>query len=615
MSRRPLAGSPAQGLLAHGHALWAGRPHSLAPAIHVVLLLSALDFQEGRHRELDIMWWNPGEQDFHVGSAIMRGLGRLNRKKFSPFLPLITDIVVRCKELRQKSPALAIPLFGQIIQHLLMLLEQLEMLPTMYTKMLFTVTSLQHAFLELDALYIYMTVYKEHIDDYLAAAVEVTHPGQFVGAFTTVPSVAQQLFGAGIPFWFIRGYEVFDQENILGVVPLTQPSFGLANPDAHAVGALPALYTGNSTLDKIAAIQHAARQTPWYTDPFETGFTRTSDAAPTDNSRPVTPPSVLHECNQINSNNCVVNHVRDLPKGPSPKAQKPTTKAAWDKFAVLTVPGMPPCVASMADALARVDRSVTPYSSDGTDRQYVFPEPTFLVNSSEDRCHKFLHHWSLLADGVIYRLTQNQPQLLSAQEWRDVLEGLLTQCGAANSRTQRRSSSLEDRIRPALDASNVASIAGFPVPLQDLPHFSLEQNHEIVWQVAETGFRFEFCALDRRASGQDRFNQARACFAGHMLVGVPLTMSKQGWAAVTLEERHRYVRWTACLMLDWKTKSARPDIIRRIKVYSEWSPADMERLETAVCQYYTQAFWEYFGRAAVLPMRLEHELEKEDGEI
>jgi hypothetical protein len=28
-----------------------------------------------------------------------------------------------------------------------------------------------------------------------------------------------------------------------------------------------------------------------------------------------------------------------------------------------------------------------------------------------------------------------------------------------------------------------------------------------------------------------------------------------------------------------------------------------------------QAFWEYFGRAAVLPMRLDHELEKEDGEI
>ncbi|KAJ6616815.1 hypothetical protein B0H10DRAFT_2219152 [Mycena sp. CBHHK59/15] len=541
----------------------------------------------------------------------MRGLRRLNRKKFSPFLPLITDIVARCKELRQKSPALAIPLFGQLIRHLLMLLEQLETLPTTYTKMLFTVTSLQCAFLELDALYIYMTVYKERIDNYLAAAVEVTHPGQFVGAFTTVPSVAQQLFSAGIPFWFIRGYEVFDQENILGVVPLMQPSFGLADPDAHAVGAPPVLYTGNSTLDKIAAIQHAACQTPWYTDPFETGFTCTSDAAPMDNSRPVTPPfpvssgttstsrsvapplAVSSGSAQVQSNQQQQSRYKpDLPKGLSPKAQKPTTKAARDKFTVLTVPGMLLCAASMADALARVDRSVTPYSSDGVDRRYVFPEPALLINSSEDRCRKFLHHWSLLADGFIYGLTQNQPH-----------------------RSGGTSSSLEDRIRPALDASNVASIEGFPVPLQDLPHFSLEQTREIVWQVAETGFRFEFCALDRRASGQDHFDQARACFAGHMLVGVPLTMSKQGWAAATLEERHRYVGRTACLMLNWTTKSARPDIIRHIKVYSEWSPTDMECLETAVCQYYMQAFWEYFGRATVLPMRLEHELEKEDGEI
>ncbi|KAJ6613826.1 hypothetical protein B0H10DRAFT_2221941 [Mycena sp. CBHHK59/15] len=238
--------------------------------------------RKGARPELDIMWWNPGPQDFHVGSALTWGLGRLALKRFSPFLPPATDIVARCRELRRKSPALAIPLFGQLIQQLLMLLEKLQMLPTTYTKMLFTVTSLQRAFLELDALYIYMTVYKERIDNYLAAPADVTRPGQFVGAFTAVPSVAQQLFGAGIPFWFIRGYEVFDQENILSVVPLTQPNFDLPDPDAHAKGAPPALYTGNSTSEKIAAIQRAARQTPWYTDPFELKLTRTSDAAPTD---------------------------------------------------------------------------------------------------------------------------------------------------------------------------------------------------------------------------------------------------------------------------------------------------------------------------------------------
>ncbi|KAJ7357918.1 hypothetical protein DFH08DRAFT_801797 [Mycena albidolilacea] len=119
-------------------------------------------------------------------------------------------------------------------------------------------------------------------------------------------------------------------------------------------------------------------------------------------------------------------------------------------------------------------------------------------------------------------------------------------------------SSLEDFIRPALEASNIASIKGLPVSLDRLPHFTVEQTREIVWLVAETGFRFEFCALDRRASSKDRLD----------------------------EDSH-----------------------------FRWSLSDMQLLETAVCHHYTQAFWEYFGRAAVLLMRLEHELEKEDGEI
>ncbi|KAJ6624015.1 hypothetical protein B0H10DRAFT_1943508 [Mycena sp. CBHHK59/15] len=218
-----------------------------------------------------------------------------------------------------------------------------------------------------------------------------------------------------------------------------------------------------------------------------------------------------------------------------------------------------------------MDRSVVPYTTDGTDKCNVLPEPTLLVQMSER--------------------------------------------GASGSRTQRRSSKLEDLIRPALEASNVTTIEGLPMPVQLLPDFSLEQTREIVWQVAETSFRFEFCALDRRTSSKSRLDEVQGCFAGHMLVGVPLVISKQGWATPTLQERHRYVGRTACLMLDWTTKSPHRNIIRRVQEHLSWSPSDMQDLETAVCHYYTQAFWEYFGHAAVLPMRLEHELEKEEGEM
>ncbi|KAJ7700310.1 hypothetical protein B0H14DRAFT_2417298 [Mycena olivaceomarginata] len=580
--------------------------------------------KKGARRELDIMWWTPSESDFEIGSAVTRGLERLKQYQFSKFLAPVNELVPQCKALRQKSP-LAVPPFGQLIQQLVMWIEQLQSLPTTYTKMLFTVTSLQRTFLELDALYLYMTVYKERMDNYMANTD--TDVGQFVGAFTTLPNVVQQFWGAGVPIWFVRPYKVFDKENILAVVHLQQPLLGLYDPDEHGQGAPPALYTGNSTQDKIAAIHSTARQTPWYTDPFETGFTRPPSPPPTE------PPQapLVH---QINRSNRDINHVRvgspriiladailhqiqsNLRQRPLRRQPNPAAKTERDKFVALAVVEMPPSIASMADALAKVDRSVVPYTSDGADRHYVLPEPAFLVNTTSDRRRKFLHHWNLLRDGFLYMLAQHHPQLLSAQEWRDVLEGLVTERGPAGSRTKRRSSKLEDFIRPALEASNIASIEGLPVSLDRLPHFTVEQTREIVWLVAETGFRFEFCALDRRASGKDRLDEVCACFAGHMLVGPPLHLSKQGWVAPALEERHRYVGRMAFLMLDWTTKSARPNIINRVKdSHFRWSLSDMQLLDTAVCRHYTQVFWEYFGRAAVLPMRLEHELEKEDGEI
>jgi hypothetical protein len=81
---------------------------------------------------------------------------------------------------------------------------------------------------------------------------------------------------------------------------------------------------------------------------------------------------------------------------------------------------------------------------------------------------------------------------------------------------------------PALPACNISSLESFPVPDDSLPEFSLKQTREIIWQVAETSFRFEFAALYRRASKMSRLGAVKDCFPGYMLMGVPLEMSKHG---------------------------------------------------------------------------------------
>ncbi|KAJ6604882.1 hypothetical protein B0H10DRAFT_1957443 [Mycena sp. CBHHK59/15] len=488
-----------------------------------------------------------------------------------------------------------------------MWIEQLQTLPTTFTKMVFAVTSLQCSFLELDALYNYMTIYKLTMSNYLAPPAK-TALAQCVGAFTTVPMVAQQLCAVLVSATS-RG---------LRRRKYLEPSFGLPDDDAHGQGAPPVLYSGNSTLEKIAAIRRAAVQTPWYRDPFETIDTHARSPSPdpvASSSRSVVQPRssipVASGSPPVARNRPPQS--RSKPYSAKTPATKGPAKTERDKFSPLALEEMPPSIVSMANALAQVDRSVIPYTSDDADKRYVLPEPALLVHTTPERRRKFLHHWNLLADGFIYMLTQ-APQLFCPQEWRDVLEGLMTHHGAPGSKTYRRSQKLQDSIHPVLEVSNVSSVKGFPVPIESLPQFSLAQIREIVWQVAETSFRFEFCSLDKRASKKDRLNEVKACFAGHMLVGVPLEMSQRGWAATTLEERHRYVGRTAALMLDWTTKSNRPNIIHRVADRVQWSPSDMQALETAVCRYYTQAFWEYFGCTAVVPLHLDHDVEKE-GEL
>lgn len=233
--------------------------------------------KKGARPELDIMWYNPTKQDFVVGSAITRGLGRLSLRIFSALLPPLNDLVRRCTELQLKK-TLA-PIFAQVMQHLTLLIEQLQCLPTTFPKMLFALTSFQRAFLELDALYEFETVYEHKMKFYIGPSATGRALAKCVGAFTTIPSYTQLLWAAGIPVWLVRPVEVFDIENILKVVPLQEPRFGLADDAAHGEGAPPALYSGLNTRDKIKAIHEAAVHTPWYRNPFETGFNRESSPA------------------------------------------------------------------------------------------------------------------------------------------------------------------------------------------------------------------------------------------------------------------------------------------------------------------------------------------------
>jgi hypothetical protein len=67
--------------------------------------------------------------------------------------------------------------------------------------------------------------------------------------------------------------------------------------------------------------------------------------------------------------------------GPKAAAKNPP-KIERDKFSTLAVAEMPPSIVAWADALAQVDWSLPPLTSDPADKCYVLPEPALFANSN-----------------------------------------------------------------------------------------------------------------------------------------------------------------------------------------------------------------------------------------
>ncbi|KAJ7887529.1 hypothetical protein B0H14DRAFT_2562711 [Mycena olivaceomarginata] len=152
-----------------------------------------------------------------------------------------------------------------------------------------------------------------------------------------------------------------------------------------------------------------------------------------------------------------------------------------------------------------------------------------------------------------------------APEWRDVLQGKVAEQGKAGTRAHARSAGLEDLLRPAFKACGISALSDFPRP--------------------------DLC---------------RTCFASETLVGLDFRESQRGLAALAVIERLPCLLRMAALMCDWSVPCERPAVINTAMERTEWDDAAVETMERAVARYYTGSFYELFGRAAVVPMRLEH---------
>jgi hypothetical protein len=279
---------------------------------------------------------------------------------------------------------------------------------------------------------------------------------------------------------------------------------------------------------------------------------------------------------------------------------------------------MPLAIPSWQNALKAVDTDPSRLDSSNRtnphDGKYVFPEPGIFAGvQNELRRSRYFATWDSTKDVCIFRVFQGSSTAvpLSGQEWRDLLVGNLNGefKGKKNQETQQK---IRNLFADCLDELQV-TFDQFMPPTDTTP-LSVEpsEGQKVLWELSELNFRFELLALDKRASGtasedaaKDRQEMICRCFPNNALIA-ELRHSTQGLASLNWQERLPTLLRLRALMRDWPEPKPTPLLLPDLSSLNLYTESDSRLLEDAVAQFYTQTFFNFFGRAAVIPTRLPH---------
>jgi hypothetical protein len=265
-------------------------------------------------------------------------------------------------------------------------------------------------------------------------------------------------------------------------------------------------------------------------------------------------------------------------------------------IAPLSLPAWSSALAAVDDDASRVDQR---YRSPN-DRKYVFPEPGIFLGANPIRRGKYLLTWQAMEPVCIHRLLSSTAPPLSNQEWRDILIGSLDSksSDSSSAKAQEHARRLLGSAIDDLSLNSTDPAAPPPLPVTDL------EARAMIWRLSELNFRFELLALNKRAgpAGRDEFECDQAVRDALLLTSlqaVDMDSSKQGFRSSHWRSRLPHLLNLATLMRDWSGDKPLP-LLQDIPI-DDYNELNTGVLEDAVARFYTDSFFIFFGRAAVIP--------------
>jgi hypothetical protein len=308
---------------------------------------------------------------------------------------------------------------------------------------------------------------------------------------------------------------------------------------------------------------------------------------------------------------------------PQTKPDRKISNTGRNKYANLTSPLSPPIIEGWRHALQSVDTNPLRRVSDArlSNSGYALPDPgLFLGVTTTEKQARFFVNWLKYRSALLYRLVAGSgAKPIGNQMWRTLLSLPLEQ-EVKSQPPSTKSASRRELIRTLLEeASKMADIELNSAPSntvfwhehevhpERIPERRVAQ--EILWELHELNFRFEFLALDHYAhdptmskEGKSREDMILACFPGRggdSILVADTSLAHLGLAAEKWQERAQHVLAMRDVMQSWKGFDN-----AHLSVGKEYGEREIVVMETALAKFYAQSFFDFFGRAAILPHRL-----------
>ena len=255
---------------------------------------------------------------------------------------------------------------------------------------------------------------------------------------------------------------------------------------------------------------------------------------------------------------------------------------------------------------------------------YAFPDPGLFVSPANDvKKAKLIESWLRIREAWLMRVANETSLAMSGQNWRDLLAIDLSAIQEKNdTKAAKRRQQILAMLTPKYEHFpdiKTRSTTGEPVTWQDknYPPGVLPADHVvrgILWELFQLNFAYELLSLDCCACSildttldDSQLMQRQAlvleCFPVDPFLSRLLPDRNDGLAANDIEERIPYIFSFVRVMQSWKGDKP-PMFNLAAQSYQKIPQSQASALEEAATKYYCQQFFNYFGRAALLPHRL-----------